>query len=276
MSRDSISRYSPYSPPLNPNSNVPRSLWSASPGSGYDSLTLPPLDPDNEFNFDLEEAAQYFDTDPRLSTSDDPFLDEPEPSTSRSQEGQEQSQQSQANEILRRNSFDFDFDEISPDPFIDFQDFGDYTPPITPRPNLEADTVPYNTTGESAVVDLTEPSPQYDMPPNKKRKATAPSEGRAAKAARGTAKIRSSRASPAKAKIEEADVVDLVDIEDDLQYEDFKKKQQAELIKQQQQDEANKPVKLAEFQCIICMDNPTDLTVTHCGMYFGFRVKELC
>ena len=62
-------------------------------------------------------------------------------------------------------------------------------------------------------------------------------------------------------------MVDLVDIDDDEKYEDFKAKQQAELIKQQQLDEANKPAKLAEFQCIICMDNPTDLTVTHCGMY---------
>jgi len=69
-------------------------------------------------------------------------------------------------------------------------------------------------------------------------------------------------------KFESPEMVDLVDIDDDEKYEDFKAKQQAELIKQQQLDEATKPAKLAEFQCIICMDNPTDLTVTHCGHLF--------
>lgn len=63
----------------------------------------------------------------------------------------------------------------------------------------------------------------------------------------------------------EADAIDLIDVDDLSQYEEMKKKEQAELLKQQQQDEANRPVKLAEFQCIICMDNPTNLTVTHCG-----------
>jgi hypothetical protein len=67
-------------------------------------------------------------------------------------------------------------------------------------------------------------------------------------------------------QVESPEMVDLVDVDDDEKYEDFKAKQQAELIKQQQLDEATKPAKLADFQCIICMDNPTDLTVTHCGM----------
>lgn len=70
-----------------------------------------------------------------------------------------------------------------------------------------------------------------------------------------------------KQKVENHQMVDLVDIDDDDKYEDFKAKQQTELIKQQQLDEATKPAKLAEFQCIICMDDPTDLTVTHCGMF---------
>jgi predicted transcriptional regulator len=70
-------------------------------------------------------------------------------------------------------------------------------------------------------------------------------------------------------KVESPEMVDLVDIDDDEKYEDFKSKQQAELIRQQQLAEATKPSKLAEFQCIICMDNPTDLTVTHCGMWLS-------
>lgn len=70
-----------------------------------------------------------------------------------------------------------------------------------------------------------------------------------------------------KPEVEEAEVVDLVDLDDDTKYEDFANKRQEELIKQQNKDESSRPVKLAEFQCIVCMDNPTDLTVTHCGKY---------
>jgi hypothetical protein len=72
-------------------------------------------------------------------------------------------------------------------------------------------------------------------------------------------------------------VVDLSNVEDEAQYEAMKKKEQEEAIRKQNEEEANRPVKLAEFQCIICMDNPTDLTVTHCGMYplFIFVSQDL-
>lgn len=59
--------------------------------------------------------------------------------------------------------------------------------------------------------------------------------------------------------------VDLRDVEDDEDYASFSKRTKEEAVKQKQVDEANKPVKLSEFQCIICLDNPTDLTVTWCG-----------
>jgi hypothetical protein len=105
------------------------------------------------------------------------------------------------------------------------------------------------------------------MPPTtRKRKAESTSESRSVRLRSATPK-KSFRTTPTpKQKVETADVVDLVDIEGDNQYADFQAKTQAEAIKQQQQEEANKPVRLAEFQCIICMDNPTDLTVTHCGI----------
>lgn len=82
---------------------------------------------------------------------------------------------------------------------------------------------------------------------------------------RKTAKTKSKTRT--KAEDVDADVIDLVDIEDGMQYKEFQAKQKAEAIKQQNLHEATRPVKLAEFQCIICMDNPTDLTVTHCGKY---------
>jgi predicted transcriptional regulator len=69
------------------------------------------------------------------------------------------------------------------------------------------------------------------------------------------------------------EVLDMVDVDDDRKYEDFKSKQQAELLKQQNQEKADKPVKLSEFQCIICLDNPTDLTVTHCGLFYMPQIK---
>jgi hypothetical protein len=123
----------------------------------------------------------------------------------------------------------------------------------------------------SSVVDLTESSPQPEsMPPfpNRKRKADTPGEDRSIRPRRETPAKSSCSTPSRKQKVEEADLVDLSAINDEDEYADFKAKQQAELIKQQQEEEANKPVKLAEFQCIICMDNPTDLTVTHCGMFF--------
>ena len=108
------------------------------------------------------------------------------------------------------------------------------------------------------------------MASSRKRKAEDSGEGRVASKLPRTSggASRGSRATPDRQpKHESADIVDLVDVEGEAQYQDFRAKQQAEAIKQQAQEEATRPVKLAEFQCIICMDNPTDLTVTHCGMY---------
>jgi hypothetical protein len=111
------------------------------------------------------------------------------------------------------------------------------------------------------------------MPPTtRKRKALASaSEGERAGQTANPNTARRASPTPIPVKAEEKDkihVVDLLDIEDEVQYEAMKAKKQAELIKKQNEEEANRPVKLAEFQCIICMDNPTDLTVTHCGHLF--------
>ena len=254
----SIPPYSPYSP-RDPQSNASQSPWSASSntGSGYESLTLPPINPD--INFDFNDAEQYFDSLPRLQ-SPDPYLTEP--SNSRSQE-QRTPPSNQQQSSRRRSEYDVEESE-SPDPFEDFieQDF-EYQSPRREGARSQ------NTTRASSIVDLTETSPPPDTmaPTPRKRKADIPAEGRSVRQ-RVHTPVKSSQSTPSrKQKIEQADVVDLVGIEDEEQYADFKAKQQAEAIKQQQQDEAKKPVKLAEFQCIICMDNPTDLTVTHCGMF---------
>jgi hypothetical protein len=125
------------------------------------------------------------------------------------------------------------------------------------------------TTRSSSVVDLTEsssPKNELPPPPSRKRKAETPGEGRVSKAARPGS---SSSSSTRRQSLDDVAVVDLVDVEDDKQYEALRAKEQAEFIKAQNEAEANKPVKLAAFECIICMSNPTDLTVTHCGTYLS-------
>jgi hypothetical protein len=107
--------------------------------------------------------------------------------------------------------------------------------------------------------------------PSRKRKAETLGEGRASKVARPG---NSSSPSTRQQSLDNVAVVDLVDIDDEASYEALRAKEQAELIRAQNEAEANKPVKLAAFECIICMSNPTDLTVTHCGMcswIVGFR-----
>lgn len=59
--------------------------------------------------------------------------------------------------------------------------------------------------------------------------------------------------------------VDLVGVENDEDYELQKEKRKAEEAKRLREEEAAKPVKLARQQCVICLDQPTELVVTHCG-----------
>ncbi|KAG0648688.1 RING-type E3 ubiquitin transferase RNF5 [Hyphodiscus hymeniophilus] len=265
------SNYPSYSP-QDQNSNASQSPWSASShtGGGYD-LTLAPINPDAVYDpFNFNDGDQYYDSLPRLQS---PHQYLPEPSGSRDQEQQPPPPSNQqARQRTSRSFLRYQVSE-SPDPFEDFieQDF-DWQDSPRPQPNPRSQ----NTTQTSSVVDLTESSPQPDdnmapqtrSTPVKKRKAEATVESRSVRP-RTSATPKTSRSTPAtKHKVEDVSIVDLVEIEDDEQYADFKAKQQAEAIKQQQQDDANRPVKLAEFECIICMERPTDLTVTHCGHLF--------
>lgn len=259
----SIPSYSP----RDQNSNASQSPWSASShtGSGYESLTLAPINPDRDFDpFDFNDNDQYFDSLPRLQ-SPDPYL--PEPSNSRDPEQQPPPSNQQARQQQTSRTYSQYQVSESPDPFDDFieQDF-DWQDSPRPQRNVRSQ----NTTRASSVVDLTESSPPPDnMAPNlRKRKASPTAVGTSKRARPSTTPVKSSRSTPArKPKVEKADVVDLVDIENEDEYNHFKAKQQAEAIKQQQQEEADRPVKLAQVECIICMDRPTDLTVTHCGMF---------
>lgn len=120
----------------------------------------------------------------------------------------------------------------------------------------------------STFIDLTENS--SEMPPSRKRKAglTLPS-CRPSK----SSKSLSRKPNPtATINSDDVEVVDLAENDNLQEYEAAKAKRQEDLIKQQNHQEATKSVKLVEFQCIICMDNVTDLTITHCGM-FSFDLR---
>lgn len=252
----------------NHNHDRNHNLWGDSPNSPDPFASPGAVDRIAEasdlFEAFAEGAGTFFDSLPRLGSPrpQDP-LPLPHSSSRRQQHQSRPTRLSPTLPSFRLSS--------SPDPFDPFLD----SDPLD-RHDL-AQTA--RDTRESSVVDLTA-SPQAGttsntMPP-RKRKAETPGEGRASKVTRASVS-RSSRSTPAmQPKMETPEMVDLVDIDDDEKYEDFKAKQQAALIKQQQLDEANKPAKLAEFQCIICMDNPTDLTVTHCGMYMCLLMSELC
>jgi len=118
------------------------------------------------------------------------------------------------------------------------------------------------TRSNSTVVDLTSSPGRGVGKGGRKRKAESPEDRPLSKIARKDS------SSSTEADLENVQLVDLSGVDDSTQYEQLRAKEQAESIKQQALAQANKPVKLAEFQCIICMDNPTDLTITHCGHLF--------
>ena len=63
-----------------------------------------------------------------------------------------------------------------------------------------------------------------------------------------------------KTEIEE---IDLIDVDDDTKLSNAL---QEEAIRSQQAA-AEKPAKLSDLQCIICLEKLTDMTITKCGMY---------
>ncbi|KAL2075242.1 hypothetical protein VTL71DRAFT_185 [Oculimacula yallundae] len=250
------------------------SPWSSSSTStDFDSLTLPPINPDNN-DSELPSLSnpRFFDA---LSRIQAPIFSVPGPSTaavntntnSRPQSRTSQTNQEPppSNQQQRRTPPPVSQYRLagfeSPDPFDDLN-FDDFFPAPEQIPSASSSR-------RSSFVDLTRSSPDMAPATSRKRKATTPAAGRASKVTKNsTSKV--SRPTSAAGKKEMADVqtIDLVDIDDKEEYDERMRKEQAEMIKKQNQAEATKSVKLAEFQCIICMDNPTDLTVTFCGHLF--------
>lgn len=116
----------------------------------------------------------------------------------------------------------------------------------------------------SSLLDLTDSSPQ-EMAGRKRKAANGETQSRSKKVLCTTSSTMR-RDSVFELSDDEKDVldqsgpVDMVNESDRLQ-----RQQQEDLIKQQQMRERNKPIRLADFSCIICMDSPTNLTITGCG-----------
>ncbi|KAK6361626.1 SUMO-targeted ubiquitin ligase complex subunit slx8 [Orbilia blumenaviensis] len=69
---------------------------------------------------------------------------------------------------------------------------------------------------------------------------------------------------PKKAKTEAVEVVDMINIDDD---DDFQKIMHEQMIKTQR-EEGNARRKIADFKCVICLDDPENLSATPCGHLF--------
>lgn len=275
---DSPLLYSPqYSPP---DQHSPWSLASPfdSEPSAYDSLTLPPINPDGADN-NLGDLPSY-DFFAALPPLGEAFLpsarsqerdaeQEPHASTSHTQT---QPQQHSQLRITGSASPDIFAAEDYIATFNRFLDVGALPHSPTPTPRMPPSRP---TTQRSSIVDLTATSsPESKMAPaTRKRKATEePSSNK--RAPKKAARIKASESeaessSPSRrTSLAGVEVVDLAEVENEAEYRELAGKQQAELIKKQNEEASKRPVRLADFQCIICMDNPTDLTVTHCGHLF--------
>ena len=64
--------------------------------------------------------------------------------------------------------------------------------------------------------------------------------------------------------VQEIEEVDLRNVDDDRGLFKLLEQQRADAIKSQQ-EQSNKPIRLSNLQCVVCMENMTNITATHCG-----------
>jgi hypothetical protein len=228
-----------------------QSPWSATSGSSAEhlSLTLPSLSPPFTPG-DLAEDPSIYE---RLQ-SPSSYLPEPSGPMPRSQP-----QDSPIILPRLRPQAESYRGLDAPDLFLNFED---NSLPQSPQQPI---------TRASSIVDLTESPPSEMAPSSRKRKPTSEGNQMSPKRRRGTTPIgfdEGSNSQSVGAKDANVEEIDMVEIDSDRKLEEFRKKQQEERISQQNREKADKPVKLTDFQCIICLDSPTDLTVTHCGKPF--------
>ncbi|CAL3969294.1 unnamed protein product [Diplocarpon coronariae] len=272
-SRENINN-SPFNASYPSHSRDLPSPWSrlSTGNNNYDSLTLPTRHFDN-YDRLLSENPYYFEALPHISS---PSLFIPETSAMMSNTNSRSlaSPNEQDSPPLNQRP--------APPPLFQYRLAGSESPDLFDNVFFDTDyplpdNMPAHTTRstqQTSFVDLTtdsSPVVPHTMAPSKKRKAGTPEEGRVSKTTKNSTSKNSRQSSAAGAKPEKDESVETVDlsgVETKAEAEEVMAQQEAEIIRKQNQEDATRPVKLSEFQCIICMDNPTDLTVTYCGHLF--------
>ncbi|KAL8793967.1 MAG: hypothetical protein Q9195_003480 [Heterodermia aff. obscurata] len=127
-------------------------------------------------------------------------------------------------------------------------------------------------------VDLTDDNPDLDMPPTRDRRRPSrppPSASASSQEVDRPSKRRKTAANPKQQKSvkkedsdAEVEEIDLKDVDDDNGLSKALQKQQEMAIKAQRKEESDKPVKLSNLSCIICLESMTDITATRCGHLF--------
>lgn len=78
----------------------------------------------------------------------------------------------------------------------------------------------------------------------------------------------SASTSQAKSEQETSEKIEEIDLSDEkIGLQDILQKQRADAVKAQQKPE-EKATTFNTFTCVICMDTPTDITATSCGMFY--------
>ena len=122
-------------------------------------------------------------------------------------------------------------------------------------------------------VDLTDDNADLDMPPTNGRRRPShppPSGSISSQGADRPNKRRKTAAGAehqrsVKKEDSEIEEIDLKDVDDDNGLSKALQKQQEMAIKAQRKEESDKPLKLSNLQCIICLESMTDITATSCG-----------
>ncbi|KAK6503051.1 SUMO-targeted ubiquitin ligase complex subunit slx8 [Arthrobotrys musiformis] len=110
-------------------------------------------------------------------------------------------------------------------------------------------------------------APQHTPQTRQQPSATSqpPTQPTSSKRPHSETKMRSgSSPAPKKAKTEPVEVVDMINIDDD---DDFQKIMHEQMIKTQR-EEGNARRRIADFKCVICLDDPENLSATTCGHLF--------
>lgn len=123
----------------------------------------------------------------------------------------------------------------------------------------------------SKIIDLTADSPPLASMAKRKLTGAAATAHATKRQRLVAAKSRHTSRASTDAPSTKIEILDLIDVENYESHETQQKRAQREkeaLAVQMAKEEAEKPVRLAQIECVVCLDNPTDLVVTHCGHLF--------